>query len=116
MSRQDRYIRKGLLDLLKHGQNDPVYFTARFLSIRNQRWITISQLCVCGSEKKIASHLNLPVHKISTGVQEIRNLSKGTLLFITASVGAYKTNGIMRGTLLGWGDDGLIDVSIREHN
>jgi hypothetical protein len=106
-----RYVRRGLLELIENDHEDILDFTARFLANKNENWITISQLCLKGSKNVLASHLNLPVHKLKITERESTGWKKGQLLSIKATVSTYVSQGVVRGTLVGYGENGLIEIA-----
>lgn len=110
MSRHKRYVREQLLDLID--AENPLEFRGRFLTKKNEAWITISQLTAKeNSEVVLASHLNLPIHKLDLKAQNIESLKKGQPLSVKAKVSSYKSSGVTRATLVGFGPKNKIEVT-----
>jgi len=110
MPRNRNYVRKGLLSLMIENPEAVHEFTARFLTIKNESWITIGQLRVKESKHVIAGHLNLPVYKLTVDKEGVKQFKKGQLLALKAIITTYNSGGTLRATLKGFGSRETIEM------
>ncbi|MFT6716659.1 MAG: alkylhydroperoxidase/carboxymuconolactone decarboxylase family protein YurZ [Saprospiraceae bacterium] len=116
MTKYSKHVRAGLLELMSGNINSPHEFTARYLARKNDAWITISQLCQKGTKKVLASHMNIPVHKLSLSALFLNNLTKGELLSIKAVITTYDSGGTARAALAGFGASDKIEITLESNS
>jgi hypothetical protein len=110
MSSNGKYTREGLLTLMSNNPEQIHDFTARFLTIKNESWITVGQLRVIDSKQVVAGHLNLPVHKLTLNMEELKEIKKGQVLSIKGVITTYNSGGTLRATLKGFADKQTIQM------
>lgn len=108
-----RHTRSDLINLAILNEGKILEFTAYFLEKRDELWLTFSQLKMKGENKILASHFNLPIHKIEGGFN-FTQLQKNVQVNIQAIPGFYLKAGTKRGCLLGFGQQQLIKLEVVE--
>ena len=111
MAKYRKHVRVDLLALMQENPDSEWEFSARFLARKNEAWITVSQLCKKDSKDILASHLNLPIHKLNVDDQTVKTYQKGKFLSIKATITTYKSGGVLRAALAGVGSDNKIEIS-----
>ena len=111
MAKYKKHVRAELLMLMDENPDSEWEFTGRYLAKKDEAWITLSQLCKKDSKKILASHINLPIHKLSVDAQTLNTYKKGKLLSIKATVITYKSGGSLRAALAGVSPSNKIEIS-----
>jgi len=111
MAKYRKHVRADLLILMQEHPDSIWEFTARYLARKNEAWITVSQLCKKDSKEVLASHLNLPIHKLNVNAKVVSTYKKGKMLSIKATITTYKSGGVLRAALAGVGPSNKIKIS-----
>lgn len=107
-----KHVRLGLLTLLEQKGDCSHCFEARFLAVRKSQWLCVSQLKLVDTADKLATHLNLPLHKLEWQTGQLGTIKKGQKIILEAKIGSYTSKGFRRACLIGKGPKNRISVNV----
>jgi len=98
MGRHEKHTRDLLLKLAEENPNEIFEFKGHLKWLENSDWITFSKVTLLPSNEFVATHINLPKHKITKHLT-LEKTDNHKVFTITGNASSYLNRGTRRGSI-----------------